>query len=565
MTRVVVALIALPALSFVPGTEAVEPPTDMLTVRDGQWTWRREVLPIVRQGSASGEGLAVCTRLHGARGAWRCYVEPGIGGTEAGIVVLADEAGSGGLRLGLGAEGLTLRRADGKAVWSDEGMPWYPYQAYLLEVVVEPGRVRVQAFESDGRSLSSQSPWLAMTRAATARPGPLALYTRDAIARFFGWELAEAPLSPIVPDAPNKLRLAAGPGAPWAVVGPGRWTWTGTDHQRLRQRATVERSSAIWRETRGALRSWECRVLVRPGAGGAGMLFQCDDKAEQGLLAWLGGEFGNGTLLLYRLPLDALWGGESGNWHYDTEYVLRAETRLNGEVGEARVQLLQADGQTVIQDSGWVNVGREAATREGHLGFMTWLGTAEFWGFTGDTGPGAVVTTASAVPDLGQGWTTLGDGAWEWADKDAVRLRQTGTPQRALALHNETRGIAGTWRCRYRPDTGSSGGLVFQASLDGREGFAALLTPEGLRLEGLDGRVMWQDRSVRAEPGREFVLTGEVMTDRVAMRCYAADGQTLLSECPAVYVPDTNNRRQGVIGALCRGGRAEFWDWQYTP
>lgn len=565
MTRVTIAIVALASLGLAPQGAANDPPSDVLVVREGRWTWAREVLPILRQGSASGDGLAVCARLRGTTGAWRCYVEPGLGVREAGIVVLGDEAGRGGLRLGLGTEGLTLRRADGKAVWADEGMPWYPYHTYRLEVVVEPGRVRVQAFESDGRSLSSQSPWLPMTPAATARPGGLALYTRDGIARFFGWQLARTPLSPLVPDAPNKLRLAAGPGAPWAVVGGGRWTWTDTRYQRLWQRATVERSSAIWREARGALQSWECRLLVHPGAGGAGMLFQCDEKAEQGLLAWLGGEFGNGCLLLYRLPVDAVWGGAGGNWHYDTEYVLRAETRLNGEVGEARVQLLQADGQTLIDDSGWVNIGREAATTEGHLGFMTWLGSAEFWGFSGETKSGPAVAAVPTAPRLGQGWSILGDGAWEWADRDSMRLRQTGAPERALALHGETTGAIGTWRCRCEPGTGSSAGLVFQASPDGREGFAAMLTPEGLRLEALDGRTLWQDPTVKAEAGRAYVLVGDVMTDRVAMRCYAADGETLLSECPAVYVPDTNNRRVGAIGALCRRGQAEFWDWHYEP
>lgn len=48
------------------------------------------------------------------------------------------------------------------------------------------------------------------------------------------------------------------------------------------------------------------------------------------------------------------------------------------------------------------------------------------------------------------------------------------------------------------------------------------------------------------------------MTDRVAVRCRTADGQTVLSECPAVYVPETNNHREGFVGAFCRGGQAEF-------
>jgi hypothetical protein len=539
---------------------------DWLT-EGGEWSWRRELVPLLRQGAASGEALALCRSVNGSLGAWRSYVQPGAAVGEAGLLLLADEAGRGGLRLTLGAEGLTLRRADGRAVWADSGMPWYPYHTYCLEVVVERGRVRVQAFENDSHTLASQSPWLTMSVAATTRPSALGLYTRDGIARFRGFARTATPLSPIVADAPNKLRLQAGPNAPWAVVGPGSWNWTTTDRQRLRQRATVERSSAITREAKGALRQWECRVQVAPGAGGAGMLFQGDERAEQGLLAWLGGEHGNGTLMLYRMPLDALWGGPDGNWRYDTEYVLRAETRLNGEAGEARAQLLQADGQIVIQDTGWVNVGREAATREGYQGFMTWLGAAEFGGFGGALAESGVTaqTPAAGTEALGDSWVALGDGAWEWTDAARSRLRQTSAPARALALSTEMRGLMGVWRCRCRPGVGARAGLVFQADAAGREGFAALLTPDGMRLESLAGKTMWEDGKVRAEPGWDYVVTGEVMTDRVAMRCYAADGKTLLSECPAVYVPDTNNQRQGVLGVLCSGGQAEFWDWGYTP
>jgi hypothetical protein len=51
------------------------------------------------------------------------------------------------------------------------------------------------------------------------------------------------------------------------------------------------------------------------------------------------------------------------------------------------------------------------------------------------------------------------------------------------------------------------------------------------------------------------------MTDRVAVRLLAGDGERLLSECPAVYVSDANNHREGHLGLLTRGGPAEFSGW----
>jgi hypothetical protein len=334
--------------------------------------------------------------------------------------------------------------------------------------------------------------------------------------------------------------------------------WTTAEKRRLRQGAVIDRSSALCREMHGALRQWECRVKVDKGAGGAGLLFQADDKIAHGFIAWLGGTFGAGSLMLYRLPEEALWSGAQDNWHYDTEYVIRAETRGD----EARAVLLQADGKTVLQDSGWIKVGAEDAARVGDTGFMTWLGTAEFWGFSEQTSGGpSVVTTPAPTSALGGGWTTSGDGKWSWADDAHARLTQTGTPKQAIALNEGITGSTGTWSCRVKlPGATTSAGLIFQASRDLHEGFAAMLTPEGFRLEDLAGKVLWEDRAWRPKAGGEYVVVGEVMTDRVAVRLYAADGKTVLAEGPAVYVPQSNNNRAGCLGFIVRGGAAEFAD-----
>lgn len=534
-------------------------------LQGGSWSWQRELIPLLCQGAPGGEALATSPGPTGTTGAWRGYLQLAQGAREAGLWLFRDAAGTTGLRVSLGEDGFALRRADGRTVWADAAMPWYPYHAYLLELVVERGRVRAQAFEADGRTLASQSPWLAVRPQTVSQPTALCFYTREAVARFWGARRAEAPLSPVVEDAPNKRRLQTGPGAPWAVVGNGAWQWTGADRQRLRQRATVERSSALSRENRGALRGCECRLSVSPGSGGAGMLLQADEQAGSGLLAWLGGNHGAGSLMLYRLPLDCLWSGEQGNWHYDTEYVLRAETRLSGEEGEARAQLLAADGRTSLQDTGWVKVGRETAAREGSLGFMTWLGPAEFWGFGGSADSAAPAAAGTPPAALSPPWVTLGDGAWQWTDSTRTALRQTASPARALALSTAQDGLMGTWHCRCTPAPGASAGLAFQASRGGTEGFACLLTPGGLRLETLAGKTLWTDTALRVASGQEYLLEAEVMTDRVAVRCRAADGKATLSECPAVYVSEANNARRGYLGALCRAGQAAFRDWGYAP
>ncbi len=534
------------------------------TCASGQWTHVREIIPMVRQGSVTGTSVAYCQDARGVHGAWRVGVEPALGAAEVGLLAQGLAGKKAGFLVTLGGNpgvgGFALKSADGAVLWDDRFAPWRVYHAYVVEAVIERGRVRAQLFEGDGKTLVSQSPWVRIAERMTETPGMVGLYTRDGVARFWGWQRGATALSPIVADAPNLRRLVQDEKSPWTIVGPGNWMWTTVEKRCLRQGAVIDRSSVLSREMHGALRQWECRVKVDPGAGGAGLLFQADDQIAHGFIAWLGGTFGAGSLMVYRLPGEALWSGAQDNWHYDTEYVIRAETRGD----EARAMLLQADGKTVIQDSGWIKVGAEDAAREGDTGFMTWLGTAEFWGFSEQTSGGPIATVVVPAPAtaLGGGWTTSGDGVWSWAGDAHTRLAQTGTPKQGIALDEGTSGGIGTWRCRVKlPDATTSAGLAFQASRDLREGFGAVLSPEGFRLEDLSGKVLWQDKAWRPEPGAEYVVVGEVMTDRVAARLYAADGKTVLSDGPAVYLSQANNTRTGSLGFLVRGGPAEFAEW----
>jgi len=515
---------------------------------------------MIRQGSEKGTAVALCPEAKGTTGAWRATVEPALGAGQAGVWVLASPALDRGFLVTLGSpsagrKGLVLQTAEGQLLWQDRWAPWRWYQPYVLEAVVESGRIRAQMFEADGKTLVSQGPWVPVPAETTAQAGVLGLYTRDGIARFWGWETSAESLSPVVDNAPNKLRIIQGEAAPWHLIGPGDWLWTGLDRRRFRQRAVVERSSLLAAEQRGPEGTWQCRITVHPGAGGAGLLFLVNPELTQGFNAWLGGEFGNGALMLYRQPGEALWSGPQGAWHYDTEYLVRAEATD----GKVRAQMLAADGVTLVQESPWFDLRHEERERTGLVGYMTWRGTAEFaLAEAGGTGA-PVVTPSGGQGALAGGWLLHGDGAWEQTQPGGA-LYQTGRPQRALALAPDIQGIAGHWSCRLRLAEGATGGLLFQADRDLGKGFLALLGPDGFRLEDTSGKVMWRDAKAASQVGQEVQVEGEVMTDRVAVRLRSADGQ-LLSECPAVYVPETNNRRVGLLGLVAEGGGAEFTAW----
>lgn len=520
---------------------------------------------MIRQGARNGVALAICDDLSGGPGAWRGTVEPAVGTTEAGLWFQGQQDPESGFLATLGGNpgvgGFALKGPGGKVLWEDRFAPWRPYQPYVLEAVVEEGRVRAQLLEADARTLISQSPWVAIDAQTTVEGRQVGLYARDGIARFWGWERSPRALAELTEDAPNRRRLVQDENSPWVIIGPGSWMWTTSEHRRVRQNATVERSSAINRQVSGTARVWECRLKVDPGAGGAGMLFQVNEQADDGFIAWLGGNPGAGALILYRLPQDCLWSGPDGNWHYDTDYLLRAETRQVEGGGEVRAALYASDGETLIQESPWIPVSAERAARPGNLGFMTWLGTAEFWGFDASTSaaPGTPGGTGPAQ-GLGPGWVLAGQGSWEWADEERGALRQTGASGEAKALNRALAGIMGRWQCRVMvgPETAAAG-LLFQTSADFRQGFAAVLCADGFRLEDLTGKVLWENPDLQWERETEYVVEGEVMTDRVAVRLLAADGTTVLTECPAVYVSDTNNRRSGYLGVITRDGPARFW------
>lgn len=541
-------------------------------VGEGDWCWTRDYFRCVKQGHPTGSSSALLRTLSVQQGAWRCWVEPALGTRAAGLWFQVNEDCSRGFRCVLGgnppAGGLQLQDAAGEILWQDEGAPWRPYQAYILEGIVEPGQVRIQLLEGSG-ALVSQSPWIAVPAAATEQDGSLGLFTEGGIARFWNWAHEATPLSPLTEDAPNKRRLVQGPDSEWTIVGPGNWMWTTGDHRWVRQYAITERSSAINRALTGALTTWHCRILVSPGSGGAGLLFQTDEQAQTGFLAWLGGNWGDGGLMLYRLPIQALWSSEQGVWHYDTEYVLQATTRP----GAVQVQMYQADGQTLIVESPWIEVPAEETARVGALGFMCWKGPAQFADFGLGTAVAAApgpVEPAASTEGPAPGWKVFGAGSWELSAGEAPRLRQTAAVAAASALAPAPAGDRGLWRVRVKIPPGTGGaGLLFQADADLREGFLCLLEgpPEkgSLKLQNLAGRTLWQNGNCPWQYDTEYVLEGHVETDRVRVRLLAADGQTVLSECTAVYVSERNNHRRGTLGFTTRQGPAEFRAWELQP
>jgi hypothetical protein len=403
-----VCLVGVALLSFFgPGVEASEL-GEGWTTQGGQWQMGREIVPFLHQRETVGEAAAFRQGLDATDGVWRAAVKLSHGTEEAGLWVGHGERLDSGLFALVGrysgVGGFVVRSGDGALLWHDKYAPWHPYHSYVVEVVSEGERIRVQMFEGDGQTLVSQSPWMAAGKAA--RDGRrFGLFARDGAARFFRPEHGGEPLSAIVADPPNLRRLVREDDSPWVVEGPGNWMWTTSGKERLRQYARCERTWAVNRQAQGAHRTWGCRVKVDAGTKGAGMLFQTNEERSQGFIAWLGGKYGAGSLMLYQYEpeIHARWSGKSDSWHYDTEYLLRAETRQ----GQARVELLEADGTTVISESGWIDVGEEYAGKRGCIAFHTWSGQADFWDFSETTRAEVVSGHGKLDPktvQLGGGW-----------------------------------------------------------------------------------------------------------------------------------------------------------------
>lgn len=540
-----------------------------LVAAQGKWVQVGDSRGTVKQAAEEGVGFALDPGVTGAQGAWRCWVEPALDTKEAGLWFQCGREGKAGFLCTLGGNpegplGFAIRDAAGKTLWADEWAPWHPYEPYVLEGIVEQGRLRAQMFRWDAKTLISQSDWIAVPEEETGRPGCLGFHTLNGIARFWGAQRSETPLCPITADAPNKRRLVQGKDSEWTILGPGNWMWTDAKRTWVRQYNMVERTWAIDRAITGVRRTWACHVRVFPGAGGAGMMFQGTEDAKSGLLCWLGGTFGAGCLMLYRLPGEALWASPTDRWHYDTEYVMRAIV----EETSVRVQLLGADG-TTIAESPPVAVPAEETGRVGCLGFHTWKGMAEFSGFAdatqgapGEPGPPPPPVTQT----LGEGWVAQGDGAWEWGNDQHTLVRQPGACEVANVVTTAVTGAHGTWHCRVKATPkAQAAGLLFQVDRELKEGFAFLLVGPsgkgGARLQDATGRVLWEDAKCAWEPDTEYVLEAQVLTDRIAVRLLAGDGRTMVAESPAVYVSARNNERQGHLGFTTRGGGAAFWGW----
>ena len=543
---------------------------DLEVVGEGHWETLGEAPEVVWQGNPEGETSAVCPDAGGSGAVWRCFVEPSPETVEAGLWFAATQDLSSGFLLTLGGTpdvgGVALRDAGGAVLWQDKYAPWQCYTPYVLEGVVEPGRVRVQMLAWDRKTLLAQSDWIDAPQAKSRNGSDssryltdavLAFYTKAGAARFYRWRRAEQALSPIVADSPTKLRLITDEDSPWVIVGPGDWKWTSAAHRVLRQGAKVERSTALNRDLGGAEGTWRCRVRVDEGAGGSGMAMAADDSLKTGFLVWLGGRYGDGGLMLYRLPLEALWSSPQGQWHYDTEYVLEGKI-ANGKVS---ARMLEADGETVIAASPEFDLTQEEKGRSGFVGFQTWKGTAQFWDFSEQTRAEASARVAQAAPSrLGKKWLIL-DGDWGWADKSATMLQQNG--EAGAAINLELSGARCVFRGRVNPADGAkSASLLFQVSRDLKEGFECKLG-QGLRLESLDGRTLWQRDDFEWRPREAYILEGIVITDRVLIRAYDSKGN-LLVESDQCFISDANNTRVGHLGFRSEGP-AEFSNWSVEP
>ncbi len=561
-----IQILSVAACFLIQGTGSfaigAEPSTEWTPVA-GQWSFDREIVPIICQGSETGSALILAPGKAGAVRECRAIVKVSPDTAEAGLWLDAEPQAERGIQILLGrcsnVGGFMVRTAKGETLWEDRFAPWNDYGPYVLEGVLEADRLRVQMFEGTGDMLISQSPWIDLDEEIRLTRSSVGLFTTDGRARFLRVERNVPPLSDLVADPPNKRRLQ-NEQASWDLLGDGQWMWTTAERQRVRQYAACERSWAVCRDLVGTHRVWECRVKVDRGTAGTGMFFLYRNVDDKGFLAWLGGRYGAGALMLvgYKPTPKTIWASPQGRWHWDTEYVLRAETRE----GEVRIQQLAADGATVIADSNWIKVDSKYTDEPGCLGLHTWKGPAEFWGFTGEAIDPTAISKRSAANVLGRPWLTLGDGKWNWAGQQRISLVQTGPCRQAVAITMEKARSLGASSCFVRKSADAKAvGVVFQADKSLANGFLALMTDDGPRLETLAGKVLWQADKWTADTNREYRLKGVVMTDRVSMRVYDGDDPSrLLIASPDVYVPETNNSRIGYSGMIARGA-AEFRRW----
>ena len=557
-------VLALLSATLTSPAMAAELPDGWEAVRGDGWATLIDIFPMLHQASPEGEAAAVNRDVLGRHGAFRCTVSPSAGAEVAGIWFAAGSKFDTGFRCELGGTpgvgGFALRGATGQVLWEDKWAPWEPYGAYILEGIIETGRVRAQLIQYDRKTLISQSEWVQAHAPATARSGHLGAYTTNGIARFWGAEFSDTPLCPVTDDAPNKRRLAQGEGTEWRVHGTGNWMYTDNTRTRIRQYANTERAWAVCTGISGVDRVWQTSVHTHKGTGGAGMLVKVDEDSKSGFNCWLGGTHGAGGLMVYRNAGpggrgEALWSSPQDRWHWDEDLVIRAETKGR----KLRARLFQADGQTLIVESPWLEMTHEEATREGYMAFHTWKGSVEFWGFSEGAAPGEA--TVAQESKLGAGWSEL-SGAWKWSPNRGRQLVQTAAGE-ATCLETQTTGAKGTWRCDALWPEGTEGvGLLSQANADLTEGFRVLLTEGHVSLTDLaqPETPRWQADSAELKPGSRYTLEGLVQTDRIVVRVLR--GEQLLAESPAAYVSDTNNERQGCIGFTCTGP-AQFARWSF--
>jgi len=555
----VLACVALAAGNAVPGADLS---SEWQVTGEGAWQVVDGTPDILWQSRPEGASSAL-TRLPGRGGVWRCLVEPSPGVKAAGIWFGASADLSRGFLLCLGSgdqQGVTLRDAAGRIIWQDKAMRWTYYTPYLLEGVVKRGRVRVTVYRWTGTALESQSDWLNIRSFLSGRKAQFGLYADGGAARFYRWTRSRKPLSPIVPNSPTRLRLANDASGAWVIAGDGDWRWTSTEKKLLRQSAKIERSTAVNTRMGGAEGAWRCRVVVEDGAGGAGMVVLADPELKRGFLVWLGGDPGAGGLMLYRLPLDALWSGPQNQWHYDTEYVL--EESVNA--GKIAARLFDGKNGQVLASSPEFDLTDSERGRSGAVGFQTWQGRARFWDFSEGTQTASGISTPTPeVKPIGEGWQPV-KGEWRWTDGENKVLAGSSADGEAIALNRNARGAKAIYRCRVTPGAQTKAvGLLFQVSPDLSAGFECRLG-DGAMVVSRDGRTLWRNAEFQWQAGKEYALEGIVLTDRVLLKIYD-ERDTLLVKSDECWVSDANNTREGVLGARVEGGSAKFRDWQVTP
>jgi len=286
-------------------------------------------------------------------GMLEAIVNPGLGTSEVGVLAGSDKNAKRGIEVKISRTGNTwtfsVRSIQGdRILWRKVGLGLVPYAGYLLRVQTTGKQVQAELFDGTGSRSLAVSPKLQAP--AWAEKPYWGLIASGGPGRFrcARWEKGTGP------NAAGALDLRLGGGTEkirWHVAGSGSWQWSDKEHNFLKQLSTVPRTAAVQLVKQPLRGTWRTTLRILPGGRAAGMAVHTDGEGRGGVGLYLGGTWGNGSLVLSSGG-KVMWSSPEGKWRYNDTYVLE----LDIQRGFAQGRLLTEGEERIIAESPGVPV-----------------------------------------------------------------------------------------------------------------------------------------------------------------------------------------------------------------